>query len=103
VSLFVLYFTSAIIGYVALMEVSFSPNSSPANRYDSLFFLVWRESDKSLTLLAKDYEPTQVYASGLISRGGAMSFVCHDERQNLKVRIRKLGQVAVAFLSPRPL
>lgn len=53
------------------------------HRYDSLHFLVWRESDKSLTLLAKDYEPTQVFAAGLISRGGAMSFVCHDDRQNL--------------------
>jgi len=51
--------------------------------YDSLHFLVWRESDRSLTLLAKDYEPTQVFAAGLISRGGAMAFVCHDDRQNL--------------------
>jgi cleavage and polyadenylation specificity factor subunit 1 len=54
-----------------------------SDAYDSLHFLVWRESDKSLTLLAKDYEPTQVFAAGLISRGGAMSFVCHDDRQNL--------------------
>jgi len=54
-----------------------------SDAYDSLHFLVWRESDKSLTLLAKDYEPTQMFASGLISRGGAMSFVCHDDRQNL--------------------
>lgn len=53
-------------------------------RYDSLHFLVWRESDKSLTLLAKDYEPTPVYAAGTISRGGCMSFVCHDDRQNLQ-------------------
>ena len=52
-------------------------------RYDSLHFLVWRESDKSLTLLAKDYEPTQVFAAGVMSRGGAVSFVCHDDRQNL--------------------
>mmetsp|Transcript_23882 Transcript_23882/g.50043 ORF Transcript_23882/g.50043 Transcript_23882/m.50043 type:complete len:2077 (-) Transcript_23882:3538-9768(-) len=55
-----------------------------SDAYDSLHFLVWRESDKSLTLLAKDYEPTQVFAAGLISRGGAMAFVCHDERQNLQ-------------------
>lgn len=54
-----------------------------SDAYDSLQFLVWRESDKSLTLLAKDYEPTQVFAAGLITRGGAMSFVCHDDRQNL--------------------
>ena len=53
-------------------------------RYDALHFLVWRESDKSLTLLAKDYEPTQVFAAGMISRGGAMSFVCHDDRQNIQ-------------------
>mmetsp|Transcript_13962 Transcript_13962/g.17123 ORF Transcript_13962/g.17123 Transcript_13962/m.17123 type:complete len:263 (+) Transcript_13962:501-1289(+) len=52
--------------------------------YDSLHFLVWRESDKSLTLLAKDYDPTPVYATGLISRGGAMAFVCHDDRQNFQ-------------------
>ena len=54
-----------------------------SDAYDSLHFLVWRESDKSLTLLAKDYEPNHVFASGLISRGGAMAFVCHDDRQNL--------------------
>lgn len=54
-----------------------------SDAYDSLHFLVWRERDKSLTLLAKDYEPTHVFAAGLISRGGAMSFVCHDDRQNL--------------------
>ena len=59
-------------------------NPSKNFSYDSLHFLVWRESDKSLTLLAKDYEPTQVFAAGLISRGGAMAFVCHDDRQNLK-------------------
>ena len=53
-------------------------------RYDSLHFLVWRESDKSLTLLAKDYEPTAVYSAGTISRGGNMSFVCHDDRQNFQ-------------------
>ena len=54
-----------------------------SDTYDSLHFLVWRESDKSLTLLAKDYEPTCVYAAGLLTRGGAVSFVCHDDRQNL--------------------
>lgn len=54
-----------------------------SDAYDSLHFLVWRESDKSLTLLAKDYEPTCVYAAGLLTRGGAVSFVCHDDRQNL--------------------
>jgi cleavage and polyadenylation specificity factor subunit 1 len=42
--------------------------------YDSMHFLVWRESDKSLTLLAKDYEPCEVFAAGLISRGG--KFIC---------------------------
>ncbi|EED93331.1 predicted protein [Thalassiosira pseudonana CCMP1335] len=55
-----------------------------SDAYDALHFLVWRESDKSLTLLAKDYEPTQVFAAGMISRGGAMSFVCHDDRQNIQ-------------------
>lgn len=52
--------------------------------YDSLYFLVWRESDKSLTLLAKDYEPIPVFAAGILSRGAAMTFVCHDDRQNLQ-------------------
>lgn len=55
-----------------------------SDAYDSLHFLVWRESDKSLTLLAKDYEPVPVFASGLMSRGGSMSFVVHDDRQNLQ-------------------
>eukprot|EP00541_Cyclophora_tenuis_P014838 CAMPEP_0116569886 /NCGR_PEP_ID=MMETSP0397-20121206/16603_1 /TAXON_ID=216820 /ORGANISM="Cyclophora tenuis, Strain ECT3854" /LENGTH=362 /DNA_ID=CAMNT_0004097621 /DNA_START=105 /DNA_END=1189 /DNA_ORIENTATION=+ len=55
-----------------------------SDAYDSLYFLVWRESDKSLTLLAKDYEPIPVYAAGVLSRGAAMTFVCHDDRQNLQ-------------------
>jgi len=55
-----------------------------SDAYDSLHFLVWRESDKSLTLLAKDYEPTAVYAAGLLSMAGSVSFVCHDDRQNLQ-------------------
>jgi cleavage and polyadenylation specificity factor subunit 1 len=54
-----------------------------SDAYDSLHFLVWRESDKSLTLLAKDYEPTCLYAAGIMSRGGALSFVVQDDRQNL--------------------
>jgi cleavage and polyadenylation specificity factor subunit 1 len=55
-----------------------------SDAYDSLYFLVWRESDKSLTLLAKDYDPIPVYAAGLMSRGAAMTFLCHDDRQNLQ-------------------
>jgi cleavage and polyadenylation specificity factor subunit 1 len=49
-----------------------------------LYFLVWRESDKSLTLLSKDYDPIVVYAAGTISRGGSLTFVCQDDRQNLQ-------------------
>ncbi|VEU41818.1 unnamed protein product [Pseudo-nitzschia multistriata] len=55
-----------------------------SDAYDSLYFLVWRESDKSLTMLAKDYDPIPVYCSGIISRGGSLDFVCHDDRQNLQ-------------------
>jgi cleavage and polyadenylation specificity factor subunit 1 len=55
-----------------------------SDAYDSLYFLVWRESDKSLTLLAKDYDPIPVYCSGILSRGGSLDFVCHDDRQNLQ-------------------
>ena len=55
-----------------------------SDAYDSLHFLVWRESDKSLTLLAKDYDPIAVYATGLLSRGGTLDLVCHDDRQNLQ-------------------
>ena len=55
-----------------------------SDAYDSLYFLVWRESDKSLTLLAKDYDPIPVYAAGIMSRGAAMTFLCHDDRQNLQ-------------------
>jgi len=55
-----------------------------SDAYDSLHFLVWRESDKSLTLLAKDYDPIPVHAAGLMSRGGSLVLVCHDDRQNLQ-------------------
>jgi cleavage and polyadenylation specificity factor subunit 1 len=55
-----------------------------SDAYDSLYFLVWRDSDKSLTLLAKDYDPIPVHAAGLICRGASMTFLCHDDRQNLQ-------------------
>ena len=40
-----------------------------SDAYDSLYFLVWRESDKSLTLLSKAYDSIVVYAAGFVSRG----------------------------------
>lgn len=55
-----------------------------SDAYDSLHFLVWRESDKTLTLLAKDYDPIPVHATGMLSRGSSMTFVCQDDRQNLQ-------------------
>jgi cleavage and polyadenylation specificity factor subunit 1 len=65
-----------------------------SDAYDSIYFLVWRESDKSLTLLAKDYEPTEVYSSGMISRGGSLAFICHDDRQNLQFFSYAPGEAA---------
>ena len=35
-------------------------------------------------MLAKDYEPVPVYSAGMISRGGTMTFLCHDDRQNVQ-------------------
>lgn len=55
-----------------------------SDAYDSLYFLIWRDSDKSLTLLAKDYDPIPVYAAGMMSRGPSLSFICHDDQQNLQ-------------------
>ncbi|KAL7557494.1 hypothetical protein ACA910_005250 [Epithemia clementina (nom. ined.)] len=55
-----------------------------SDAYDSLYFLVWRESDKSLTLLSKVYDSIVVYAAGIMSRGAAMTFLCHDDRQNVQ-------------------
>lgn len=61
---------------------------------EGISFLVWRESDKSLTLLAKDYDPTIVYASGMISRAASLSFICHDDRQNLQFFSYAPGELA---------
>ena len=55
-----------------------------SDAYDTISLLVYRESDKSLTLLANDYDPIPVYATGIMTRGAAMTFVCHDDRQNLQ-------------------
>lgn len=55
-----------------------------SDAYDSIYFLIWRDSDKSLTLLAKDYDPIPVYAAGVMTRGASMTIVCQDERQNLQ-------------------
>lgn len=55
-----------------------------SDAYDSLHLLIWRDSDKTLTLLAKDYDPISVYAAGLMSRGAQLTMLCHDDRQNLQ-------------------
>jgi cleavage and polyadenylation specificity factor subunit 1 len=55
-----------------------------SDAYDSLYFLIWRESDKSLTLLAKDYDPIPVVATGIMRRGPNATFLCHDDRQNIQ-------------------
>jgi cleavage and polyadenylation specificity factor subunit 1 len=65
-----------------------------SDAYDSLHFLVWRETDKSLTLLAKDYDPIAVYATGLMSRGAAITFICNDDRQNLQFFQYSPGEAA---------
>jgi cleavage and polyadenylation specificity factor subunit 1 len=38
-----------------------------SDAYDTISLLVYRESDKSLTLLAKDYDPIPVYATGIMT------------------------------------
>jgi len=53
-------------------------------QYSLVFASVRGSTDKSLTLLAKDYDPIPVHAAGLLSRGTAMTFLCHDDRNNLQ-------------------
>ena len=65
-----------------------------SDAYDSLHLLVYRESDKSLTLLAKEYEPVAIYAAGLLSRGPSVTFLCHDDRQNLQFLQYAPGEAA---------
>jgi cleavage and polyadenylation specificity factor subunit 1 len=65
-----------------------------SDAYDSLYFLVWRETDKSITLLAKDYDPIVVYAAGIMSRGSNMIFLCHDNRENLQFFSYAPGEAA---------
>eukprot|EP00977_Amphora_coffeiformis_P016349 scaffold5020_cov179-Amphora_coffeaeformis.AAC.2 len=65
-----------------------------SDAYDSLHLLVYRESDKSLTLLAKEYEPVAVYAAGLLSRGPSVTFLCHDDRQNVQFLQYAPGEAA---------
>ena len=53
-----------------------------SDAYDSLYFLVWRESDKSLTLLSKVYDSIAVYAAGVMSRGTYKdTVVAHEARR----------------------
>ena len=53
--------------------------------YDSVSFLVWRENDKSLTLLSRDYSGRNTFAAGVISRARNLAFVVHDDRENIQV------------------
>ena len=65
-----------------------------SDAYDSLYLLVYRESDKSLTLLAKEYEPVAVYAAGILTRGPSATFLCHDDRQNVQFLQYAPGEAA---------
>jgi cleavage and polyadenylation specificity factor subunit 1 len=65
-----------------------------SDAYDSLHMLIYRESDKSLTLLAKEYEPVAVYATGVMSRAQSMSFLLHDDRMNLQFLQYAPGEAA---------
>ena len=38
-----------------------------SDAYDTISMLVYRESDKSLTLLEKDYDPIPMYATGIVT------------------------------------
>jgi len=53
--------------------------------YEGLQFLHWRDKDKTLNLLSRDYCRTPTFAAGVISISGSLSFVVHDERENIRV------------------
>ena len=53
--------------------------------YEGLQFLCWKEKEKTLTLLSRDYCRTPTFAAGVITRAGGLAFVVHDERENIRV------------------
>jgi cleavage and polyadenylation specificity factor subunit 1 len=53
--------------------------------YDGCQFLVWRDSDQTLTLLSRDYNRTVTFAAGVMSMASQIAFCVHDDRENIVV------------------
>jgi len=56
-----------------------------ADIYRSVQFLTWREQDKSLTLLAKDYEPCPITTLDILVEMPRMAIVTCDNDRNVKL------------------
>ncbi|KAG5187769.1 Cleavage/polyadenylation specificity factor, A subunit [Tribonema minus] len=52
---------------------------------NSVQFLMWRDEDRSINQLAKDYEPTQVYATVFLVDQPSLGIVVGDSSGNIKI------------------
>ena len=53
--------------------------------YQSVQFVVWREEDMSLTLLAKDYDMSACVTASCIFDGDTLAFVVSDDEANIQL------------------
>ena len=53
--------------------------------YQSVQFVVWREEDRSLTLLAKDYDRSACVAANYVFDGETLGFVVSDDEGNMQL------------------
>lgn len=53
--------------------------------YQSVQFVVWREEDRSLTLLAKDYDKSACVAANYVLDGDTLGFVVSDDEANVQL------------------
>jgi hypothetical protein len=53
--------------------------------FQSVQFVVWREEDRSLTLLAKDYDRSACVAANYVLDGETLAFVVSDDEANMQL------------------
>ena len=53
--------------------------------YEGIRFLIWKDHDKTLNLISRDYSLLPVFSAGMLTLGNGLAFVSHDERENFRV------------------
>lgn len=74
-----------LIALSSALALSASPRTPPQDAQQSTQFLRWKESEMSLTLLAKDYAPTSIMAAEFVVQQRSLGMLVGDTAKNLQL------------------